>query len=141
MRCWLKIIEYVRARGQFNCVEYATLNGAVGFYKDRNYENVLVHGRVQKIKKLPQTVQGVVPVFGWTDTLSAKLNVRVDTDLLKNSKHQPIFVYVNDKQRIDGVAVRLSNGKEIIKYKAGRLSADMAKYRALELSDALYMVR
>ena len=117
------------------------LEKAVSFYQERDYKNVLIQGRIHKIKKLPKVSAGIVPVFGWSDKLSAKLNVRMDTDLLKQHKHQPIFVYVNDVQRIDGVATRLSDGKEFIEYNKRVVSADMLKCRTLELSDALYMTR
>ena len=117
------------------------LENAVSFYQDRDYKNILVQGRIHKIKKLPKISAGIVPVFGWSDKLSAKLNVRVDTGLLKQDKHQPIFVYANDAQRIDGVATRLSDGKEFIEYNKRVVSGDMLKYRTLELSDALYMTR
>ena len=117
------------------------LEKAVSFYQERDYKNVLIQGRIHKIKKLPKVSAGIVPVFDWTEKLSAKLNVRMDTDLLKQHKHQPIFVYVNDVQRIDGVATRLSDGKEFIEYNKRVVSADMLKCRTLELSDALYMTR
>lgn len=115
-----------------------SLEGAVTFYKDRGYENTLVHGRVLKTKKLPQTVAGVVPVFQWSDRLNAKLNIKVD-DALLQGKYQPIFVYVNGEQKIDGVATRLSNGKDYVKFT--RKGGDIAKYRAMELKDALYNIR
>ena len=119
-------------------MQLIALAGSSNFYQSHGYKNSLVQGRVIKIKNLSQAVSGVLPVFGWSDNLSAKLNVNIDTDLLKQSKYQPIFVYVNDEHRIDGVATRLSNGEEFVKYKK---NANMAKYHAMELSDALYMAR
>lgn len=121
-------------------MQLISLGGAVNFYQNLGYKNMPLRGRVVKTKKLPQTEMCVVPVFEWSDKLSAKLNVDVDTNLLKQSKHQPIFVCVNNEQKIDGVATRLSNGEEFIKYN-DKSHKIIAKYRTAELSDALYMVR
>ncbi len=120
-------------------IQLIPLTGAVSFYQSRGYKNTLVQGRVVKTKKLPLAMSGVLPVFGWSDNLSAKLNVKVDSDLLKQFRGQPIFVYLNPEQKIDGVATRLLNGKDYIKFT--RKSGTVAKYRAMELSDTLYMVR
>lgn len=120
-------------------MQLVPLENAISFYQERDYKNVLIQGRIHKIKKLPKLSAGIVPVFGWSDKLSTKLNIDVDTNLLKQSKHQPIFVYVNGEQKIDGVATRLSNGEDYVKFT--RKGGDVAKYRAMELTDALYNTR
>ena len=90
-----------------------SLNGAVGFYQNRGYKNTTVLGRVMKIKKLSNAT-GVIPVFQWCNKLQSKLNVKFDVNLLKNPEHQPIFVYVNTQQKIDGIAIRTPNGEQKI---------------------------
>ena len=58
---------------------------------------------------------GVVPVFEWCDELQAKLNVKMNTDVLRNNKRQPKFVYVGKDNKIDGVAILLPDGEKLIK--------------------------
>lgn len=108
-----------------------SLDGSVKFYQKHGYKNINVFGRVTKIKKLPQMTSGVIPVFEWCDKLQSKLSVKINGDLLKQCKHQPIFVCVNQDQKIDGVAARLPDGKDFIKYNK---NIDVLQCRALELS-------
>ncbi|MBO4745528.1 MAG: GNAT family N-acetyltransferase [Alphaproteobacteria bacterium] len=95
-------------------MELFSLAGAVSFYQNRGYKNTVVLGRVMKIKKLSNAT-GVQPVFKWCDKLQSKLNLKFDANLLQKNKHQPIFVYVNDQQKIDGIAVQTPNGEQQIK--------------------------
>ena len=118
-------------------MELISSDDAVSFYQERGYKNVVVQERIVKIKKLSKTIPGVVPVFDWNDKLSAKINVKFDTDLLNKCKHQPIFVYVNSEQKIDGIATRLSNGKDVISCKSGKDKS----FIDAALSDALGNIR
>lgn len=95
-------------------MELFSLSDAVCFYQNRGYKNTLVSGRIKKTKKL-SNAHGVIPIFQWCDKLQSKLNVKFDTNLL--TKHQPIFVYVNSHQKIDGIAIRTPNGEQKIKVK------------------------
>lgn len=114
------------------------LFNAIGFYQRYGYE----YGKdgTHMMKSLPRMTSGIVPVFKWSDVLQEKLNFKFDTKMLQQYEHQPIFVYVNPAQRIDGVATRLANGKDFIKYN-DRTDKVKAKYRTIELSDALYNIR
>ena len=109
-------------------MQLISLAGASNFYQSHGYKNTLVRGRIVKTKKLPLAMSGILPVFGWTDNLSAKLNVKIDSDLLKQFRGQPIFVYLNPEQKIDGVALRLSNNKNMLK-----LNDRQPKHRGSEL--------
>ena len=115
-------------------MELFSLDGAVNFYKNRGYKNTMVLGRVMKVKNLPKPV-GVIPVFQWSDRLQSRLNVKIDGDLLKQSKYQPIFVYVNEYRKIDGIAMRMKNGKE--KIKVNLKQKDLLEKYKFELSNAL----
>ena len=119
-------------------MELFSLDGADGFYNAHNYKNTLVQGRVMKIKNLPKTETGVVPVFGWNNVLQARLNIKVNINLF-DCKYQPIFVYVNKDKKIDGLAILYSNGKDFIKFT--KKGGDVAKQHKLELLDALSNVR
>jgi len=87
------------------------------------------------VKKLPKTISGVVPVFEWCDELQAKLSFKVDNALLKSYKYQPMFVYVGKNNKIDGIGVRLPDGKQEIMLNEKLKS--LAKNRRIELSYAL----
>ena len=63
-----------------------------------------------------------------SDELSAKLNVKIDNALLDDCKGKPTFVYVNANGNIDGVALCLSNGKNMVK-----LNDKQPKHRVSEL--------
>ena len=114
-------------------IELMPLVNAIGFYQrwGYNYNKDGIH----LIKRLPEPDFGVIPVFEWSDELQAKLNVKIDSDLLKQSTKQPMFVYVGKNKCIDGVAVRLQNGEQYIKLNNQQKSLE--KYRRLELSCAL----
>ena len=116
-------------------MELISSDNAISFYREHGYENTIVFGRVTKTKELPKITANVVPVFEWWDKLSLKLNVRMYTDLLKQNKHQPIFVYVNDVQRIDGVAMRLPDGKDFIKCKNYKIKNAVAELLLNELNN------
>ncbi len=87
------------------------LANAVKFYQHYEYETLKDDVMT---KKLGGVTEGVVPVFEWCDELTAKLNVKVDTDLLKHQKFHPIFIYLNKDNTIDGVATRLPDCKKIV---------------------------
>lgn len=115
-------------------MELISLSSAANFYQNRGYKNILVSGRIIKIKKLSNTT-GVVPVFKWCDTLQSKLNVKIDANLLRKTDHQPIFVYVNKQQKIDGIAIRMPNKEQkiIVNPKEKTLS----QFYTQKLSEAL----
>ena len=87
------------------------------------------------VKKLPKTISGVVPVFEWCDELQAKLSFKVDNALLRSYKYQPMFVYVGKNNKIDGIGVRLPDGKQEIMLNEKLKS--LAKNRRIELSYAM----
>ena len=128
-----KLLETAERTASFVAtkMELFSLSGSVSFYHERGYKNTVVCGKVMKTKKLSKISAGTVPVFQWFDSLQSKLNVEIDTNLLKQSEYQPIFVYVNSKQNIDGIATRLPDGKKEI-----RLN-DKQKHHWFELSYAL----
>lgn len=113
------------------------LDNAIHFYQTHGYD--YRRPGFYLGKKLSKPVSGIIPVFEWCDELNAKLNLEINTNLLKQYERQPIFVYVNNNQQIDGIATRLSNGKDFIKYN-GR-EKTLAKCRESELSYALYNAR
>lgn len=109
------------------------LTSAHEFYQQYGYN--YVKGNKYMMKNLPQNITGVVPVFEWSDELQAKLNMKIDNDLIQNYKHKTMFVYVDKDNKIDGIAFCLPNGKEVIKLNDKQKS--LAKYRRLELSMAM----
>lgn len=113
-------------------IELFPLTNAIEFYQQRGYE--YFPNEIIMRKKLSKTVNGVVPVFEWTDLLQAKSKVQFNSGLLKN-KYQPIFVYVDKNNCIEGIATRLPNGERCIKL--NDTQTELAKYRSLELSCAL----
>ena len=114
------------------------LSTAVSFYQQYKY-NYMAGNTKTMVKKLPKNVTGVVPVFEWCDELQAKLNVKMNTDVLRNNKRQPKFVYVGKDNKIDGVAILLPDGEKLIKLNDKQKS--VAKYRKLELDWALESCR
>ena len=87
-----------------------SLNGAVSFYETCGYENP---DNRYMLKKLPQNLIGVVPVFKTLlGGMRAKVKAPYDRKLVRQCKNQPIFVYVTPDREIDGVAVRTPD-KEI----------------------------
>ena len=74
----------------------------VNFFVKRGYTNY--DDRYMK-KELPKHVIGVIPVFQPLVGLRAKIKVKYDKKLVDACKNRPVFVYVNDKYEIDGVAV------------------------------------
>lgn len=115
-------------------MELFSLASAVNFYQNRGYKNTIVLGRVMKIKKLSNAT-GVIPIFQWCDKLQSKLNIKIDVNLLKHPGHQPIFVYVNTQQKIDGIAIRSSNGEQ--KIKLNLKDKNLSQIYAQKLSSAL----
>ena len=113
------------------------LDNAMHFYQTHGYDYRKPGFYLSK--KLSKPISGVIPVFEWSDELNAKLNLKVDTNLLKQYERQPVFVYLNKEQKIDGIATRLPDGKDFIKYNGK--DKTLARYRELELSDALYKAR
>lgn len=108
------------------------LKTAESFYQQYGY-GWSVNGHMTK--KLPKTITGVVPVFEWCDELQAKLSFKVDNALLKSYKYQPMFVYVGKNNKIDGIGLRLPDGKKTIVLNEKLKS--LAKYRRIELEYAL----
>lgn len=108
------------------------LKTAEGFYQQYKYG---WSADCHMVKKLPKTISGVVPVFEWCDELQAKLSFKVDNALLKSYKYQPMFVYVGKNNKIDGIGVRLPDGKQEIMLNEKLKS--LAKNRRIELSYAL----
>jgi len=115
-------------------MELFSLSGAVSFYQNHGYKNTLVLGRIMKIKKL-SNVTGVIPVFQWCNKLQSNLNVNFDIKLLQQTKHQPIFVYVNKQQKIDGVAIRMSDKEQ--KITINTKGKNLSKIYTQKLSEAL----
>ena len=113
-------------------MELFSLSNATSFYQNHGYKNTLVLGRVMKIKKLSNAM-GVTPVFQWCDKLHSKLNVKIDTNLL--TEPQPIFVYVNNQQKIDGVAIGMPNGEQ--KIIVNTKEKNLAQFYTQKLSEAL----
>ena len=110
------------------------LTKAVKFYQRYKYKYAGADNKYM-VKKLPKTIMGVVPVFEWCDELQAKLSFKVDNAFLKSYEHQPMFVYIGKNNNIDGVAVRLPDGKNDIKLNEKQKS--VLKYRKTELEYAL----
>ena len=115
-------------------MELFSLPDAVSFYENRGYKNDLVLGRIIKIKKLSNAT-GIIPVFQWCEKLQSRLNMKFDTNLLKEKEHQPIFVYVNRQQKIDGIAIRMSNGEQKISVNSKR--KNLSQFYTQKLSEAL----
>ena len=118
-------------------LELVSLNGAVSFYESRGYENIDNRTMFKKLQKLSV---GVVPVFKWYKKLHAKLNVDVDHTLLQHYKYQPIFVYVSYGREIDGVALKMPDGKDVIWVNKNK-SQSMADFYVQQLSKALSKIR
>ena len=77
---------------------------SIRFYAKHGYQNQ--DGR-NRSKKFPNHVVGVVPVFKPLPKIVK--NIKIDCggyNFSKNCEHKPLFVYVNDKNEIDGVAVQ-----------------------------------
>ena len=110
------------------------LDNALHFYQTNGYD--YRRPGFYLGKKLSKPVAGVIPVFEWCDELNAKLNVNIDNALLKDYKGKPMFVYVGLDNKIDGIALRASNGQEIVK-----INNSQPKHRGLDLSWALGNVR
>lgn len=91
-------------------IKLTALNEAVGFYEKNGYNHV---GYMEK--ELTPVVNSVVPVFQWVKKdFNVKFNLPVDTMFLKQNKYQPVFVYVNEYARIDGVGVKtVDNEKKV----------------------------
>ncbi|MCQ2571960.1 MAG: GNAT family N-acetyltransferase [Alphaproteobacteria bacterium] len=106
----LKQAENVAALYSSN-MDVFPLANAVKFYQHYGYKTMKDDVMT---KKLSNVTGGVFPVFEWCDELTAKLNVKVDTDLLKHQKFHPIFIYLNKDNTIDGVATRLPDRKKIV---------------------------
>ena len=97
--------------------EIVSLEGAISFYKEQGYnwsENSEDEDGRNLVKSLSKPVVGSVPVFKWQRKFLAKMNVNVDNALLVGCKQLPIFAYMSMKRGIDGVAVRLPDGKNIV---------------------------
>lgn len=93
-----------RASGIFySYISLLALNEKVASYFVKrgfnNYDNRYM------TKKLPERVIGVIPVFQPLVKLRAKTKVKYDKAIVNQCKNCPVFVYVNDKFEIDGVAV------------------------------------
>lgn len=98
-------------------MEIVSLEGAISFYKEQGYnwsENSEDEGGRTLVKGLSKPVVGSVPVFKWQRKFLAKMNVNVDNALLVSCKQLPIFAYMSMERGIDGVAVRLPDGKNIV---------------------------
>ena len=62
-------------------------------------------------KYLEPTANSIMPVFQWVKKdFHVKIDVPVDTMVLKQSKYQPIFAHINDDYEIDAVATRTNDG-------------------------------
>lgn len=109
------------------------LANAIKFYQHYGYETLKDDVMT---KKLSNVTGGVVPVFEWCDELTAKLNVKVDTDLLKHQKFHPIFIYLNKDNTIDGVATRLPSGeKRVVVNKAKGMVSRNWEYELMAALD------
>ena len=118
-------------------VELVSLNGAVSFYESRGYENIDSRNMNKKLQKISV---GVVPVFKWHKKMRAKLNVDVDHTLLQHYKYQPIFVYVSYGREIDGVALRLPDGQDVVWVNKNK-GQSMADFYNQQLLKALSRIR
>ena len=132
----LKNSEYADSIIKSN-MELMPLITAMDFYQKHRY----VYGRngVYMQKTLSAPIPGVIPVFEWCDELTAKLNVKIDSALLRNCKGQPMFVCVNKYADIEGIALRLPDGKDVIKFT--KRGGDTAEQYKSKLVDALSKTR
>lgn len=113
-------------------MELCPLISAITFYQHCKYKNST---GAYMTKKLPKTVNGVIPVFEWCDELHDKLSFTMDESLLITYKNQPKFVYIGKDNKIDGVALLLPDGERLIKLNERQKS--LLKQRKLKLLNAL----
>jgi len=88
-------------------ISMVALANAVDFYEQK-------HGYSQfeyMEKELSPISNCIVPVFQWVKKdFHVKIDVPVDTMVLKQSKYQPIFAHINDDYEVDAVTTRTNNG-------------------------------
>lgn len=118
-------------------MDLISLNGALSFYESCGYKNFDDRYLFKKLEKIPV---GVIPVFKWRKKMRAKLNMDVDYGLLQHSKNQPIFVYVSYGKEIDGVALKLPDGKDVVWVNQNK-GQSMAEFYKQQLLKALSKVR
>nr|MBQ0091695.1 GNAT family N-acetyltransferase [Candidatus Enterousia merdequi] len=115
----------------FNNIELVALDKAVSFYEKYGYTNF--DGR-NMTKKLPKSFVGTAPVFQWSGKLNSRLNMEIDCKLLKQYNNCPILVYVSLDKKIDGVAVKTPDGKNIVwtNQNRGQIMSDFYKQLLLK---------
>ena len=87
------------------------LSGSMKFYDKHKYTS----WHHYMIKDVPNFTNCVIPVFQWiVRSFHSKFNVDVDNSLIRQNKHQPIFVHLNKYGEVDGVAVRTKGGENKI---------------------------
>lgn len=115
-------------------IQLIPLSGAVNFYQHNGYGWGANEGTLAKY--LSAVSDDIVPVFQWKKkSFRARFNVKVDSNLLKRNKYQPVFVHVNDVLKIDAVALRTKDGEHRFWIKPGQ------EFLRHELSSALDNVR
>lgn len=78
----------------------------VPFFKKQGFTNI---DNRYMYKNLTKIATGVIPVFKTLAGLRAKIKVNYDKEIIKQCKNRPVFVYVNDKQEIDGIIAETPN--------------------------------
>ena len=117
-------------------IQAISYDGARDFYKKQKYSvNGGKNDNPRIDKRLPMPNQGVFPVFDkWKSSdFRAKLSgVTVDAKLLRESRHQPIFVHVNEKHQIDVVGVKTKDGNDVI-WLSDKIPDDIKRCREMSV--------
>lgn len=98
-------------------ISLTSLSSAIDFYKNNGYD-FSVWGdpcRGFMVKSLSPCMNTIVPVFKCTKhDFKVNFHVKVNSALFKQNEYQPIFVYVNEYGKINGVAFRNKKGENKI---------------------------
>lgn len=114
-----------------NCLSLMPLNSAVNFYKHNGYGWGDYCGDMGKY--LSCFSDSVVPVFQWKkQKFQVKFSVKVDSNLLKQNKYQPVFAYINEFGKVDGVALRTKSGENKFWIKSGQNACKCELLKALD---------
>ena len=105
------------------------------FYEKNGFTN---YDCRNMLKYLPKKIIGVVPVFK-PRALKPVSKVEFNKKIVKQCKHKPIFIYVNDKYEIDGIAVRTPDNEDKIWVNKDKVG--MKDFYAKRLLKALSNVR
>lgn len=100
-----------------NKISLISSSNAIHFYEQK-------HGYTQRDymeKQLEPAANTIVPVFQWVKKdFNMEIICPVETMELKQSKFQPVFVHINKKSQIDGVATRTLDGQTKIWTNGGK---------------------